>query len=142
MTDCTSLVHTGWNDHADRPAEVAERLAAGVGTIGSADDALAFARLAAHVYGEHLGRFEDGIALLERVAALPEATADAPAAALRRHVATLRFASGDVGCLAPLAADDRVAVLALGASTLAGRGAFGGAIAAYRDAIALAASGL
>ena len=33
-------------------------------------------------------------------------------------------------------------MLALGASTLAGRGAFGGAIAAYRDAIALAASGL
>ena len=142
VTDCSTLIETGWNDHAERPAEVAERLAGALGAIASTDDALAFARLAAHVYGEHLGRFDDGIALLERIAALPAAGADAPAAALRRHVATLRFASGDVGCLAPLAADDRVAVLALGASTLAGRGAFGAAIAAYREAIALAAGGL
>jgi len=142
MTDCATLVDTGWNDHAERPAEVADRLAGGLDTIASTDDALGFARLAAHVYGEHLGRFEDGIALLERVAALPVATADAAAAALRRHIATLRFASGDATCLAPLSTDDRVAVLALGASTLAGRGAFAAAIAAYRDATALAADGL
>ena len=43
-----------------------ERLAGAIGAIASTDDALAFARLAAHVYGEHLGRFDDGIALLER----------------------------------------------------------------------------
>jgi len=142
VTDCATLVDAGWNDHAERPAEVAERLAGAIGVIAGTDDALAFARLAAHVYGEHLGRFDDGIALLERIAALPVAMPDAPAAALRRHVATLRFASGDAACLAPLAADDRVAVLALGASTLAGRGSFAAAIAAYREAIALAAGGL
>src|SRR5205814_895249 len=62
--------------------------------------------------------------------------------ALRRHVATLRFASGDAACLAPLSTDDRVAVLALGASTLAGGGAFAGAISAYREALALAGGGL
>ena len=142
MIDCATLIDTGWAEHAERPGEVAERLAGALCAIASADDAVAFARLAAHVYGEHLGRFDDGIALLERVAALPEAAADAPAAALRRHVATLRFASGDAACLAPLSTDDRAAVLALGASTLAGRGAFAAAIAAYREATALAAPGL
>src|SRR4051812_31627485 len=111
MTDCAALIDAGWNDHAERPSEVAERLAGAIGSIASTDDALAFARLAAHVYGEHLGRFDDGIALLQRIAALPVAMADAPTAALRRHAATLRFASGDTACLAPLANDDRAAVL-------------------------------
>ena len=31
VTDCATLVDAGWNDHAERPAEVAERLAGALG---------------------------------------------------------------------------------------------------------------
>jgi hypothetical protein len=141
VTDCATLVATGWDDHAHKAAEVAERLAASLPLIVNGDDALAYARLAVHVYGEHLGRWHDGIALLETIAALPMGGADA-AAPLRRHIAMLRFASGDAAALAGLGHDDRVAVLASAAAALAGRQAFKRALAVYADALALAGAGL
>ncbi len=140
--DCDALVEAGWNDHADRPAEVAQRLAAGLASIVTPADASGFARLVTHVYGEHLGRWTDGIALLESMRALAPCADAAAAAALRRNVATLRHAGGLPDASAGLSFDDRVAVLAAAAAALAGRSSFRAALATYAEALALADGGL
>lgn len=138
-----AFLEAAWNDHADRPDDVAARLAASTAMIGTPVDVAPYARIVVHVYGEHLGRYRDGIALLESLRALPASGAAAePAAAIARGVATLAYASGDGAALAGLAGDDRVAVLAVASTMLAARREFQRAIAAYADAVALAQAGL
>ena len=133
-----AFIATAWNDHADRPQEVADRLAASLAVVATAEQIVPFARLVTHVFGEHLGQWSEGIALLDALRGLPAFDhGSAATGALARSVAALRYASGDHVVLEPLSRDDRVAVLATASSALAGRLAFGPAIAAYSEALHL-----
>ena len=116
------FIETAWNDHADQPQEVADRLAVALPMVVAAEHVAPFARIVTHVYGEHLGEWQGGIALLEALRRT-QAVTDAPTtnAAVTRGVATLRYAGGDVAAIAPLSAEDRAAVLATASSALAGR---------------------
>jgi hypothetical protein len=141
--DFDAFLDAAWDDHGDRPGEVADRLAASLQVIQSPAHIPPFAALVTHVYGEHLGRFDDGIRLLESLRGLPafDGAHDA-VARLDRNVATLRVAGGDADALALLSVDDRVAVLASVASAFAGRNEFARAISAYRQAMAVAGTGI
>ncbi len=55
-----AFIEAAWNDHGDRPAEVADRLEASTGIVATADQIAPYARLATHVLGEHLGEWERG----------------------------------------------------------------------------------
>jgi hypothetical protein len=137
------FIGTAWNEHAEQPQLVAERLADSLHVIETAEQIPAYARLTTHVFGEHLGQWNRGIALLE---ALRGVTAfdDSPPLdnAVVRGVAVLRYASGDRRALELLAPDDRVSVLATASSALAGRKEFKLAIAAYSEALGLVSPGL
>lgn len=137
------FLERAWDDHGDRPQEVADRLAASLHLVQSPAHVVPFAALVTHVFGEHLGRWSDGIGMLQSLRALPayDGTPDV-AAKVARNVATLRYAAGDRAVLAPLARDEQAAVLAAVAAAFAGRNAFGDAIAAYAAALAIAADGL
>jgi len=137
------FLETAWNDHGDRPQEVADRLASSLHVVETAEHIPPFARLVMHVYGEHLGQWDPGIALLESLRRLP-ASAGSPAAAgaLDRNIATLRYASGDSSVLESLSTEDRISVLALAASAFSGRNGMKRAIATYAEALALAEAGL
>jgi len=137
------FLETAWNDHGDRPQEVADRLASSLHVVETAEHIPPFARLVMHVYGEHLGQWDPGIALLESLRRLP-ASAGSPAAAgaLDRNIATLRYAGGDSSVLESLSTEDRISVLALAASAFSGRNGMKRAIATYAEALALAEAGL
>jgi tetratricopeptide (TPR) repeat protein len=138
-----AFIETAWNDHGDRPQEVADRLARSFQMIETAEQIPPYARLLTHVFGEHLGQWDQGIAALESLRNVPAFDRSAAATdALTRSIATLRYASGDTEALELLSRDDRVAVLATVSSALAGRQAFKQAIAAYSDALTLGQSGL
>jgi hypothetical protein len=138
-----AFIETAWNDHADRPQEVADRLAAALDLVDGPARVPPFARLLTHVYGEHLGQWQLGIDLLESLREHSGAKGDTAAdAVLTRSVATLRYAGGDRASLAGLPPEDGVAVLASAASALAGRNDFAGAISAYDDALQRAQAGL
>ena len=140
--DFDHFVETAWNEHADRPQAVADRLAATAATVvRRAEDVAPLARLVAHVYGEHLGQWVPGVALLESLRTLPVCNA-AATAALNRGIAVLRYAGGDTAALAPLKQEDRIAVLATVAAALVGRGDAPGALAAYDAALQLAETGV
>jgi hypothetical protein len=136
------FIETGWNDHADHPHEVADRLAASLGVIETPAHIAPYARLVTHVYGEHLGEWTRGIALLESLRALPQAGGAAEAAALGRSLAALRYCSGDRSVIAGFATEDSITVLATASSAFAGLRDHSAAIAAYEDALQRAAGGL
>lgn len=139
--DIDHFMEQAWADHGDAPETVADRLAPLAGALQTPAQATAYAALAAHVLGEHLGRWPDALALID--AALPATAADHAARdALARQAAALRWAAGEAAALAGLAPDHRIAALALAASMLGGRGDFARAIAAYDDAEAAAVPGL
>ncbi len=142
--DFDAFIAATWEDHAGQPEAVAARLAlaASIERIIAPAEVGRYVALVTHVYGEHLGRWDDGRALLARIGALPVAQDDAGAAgALRRGTALLRYAGDGADLPDDLGRDDRIAVLANAAAALAGRKDFARAIAAYRDALTLAADG-
>jgi hypothetical protein len=113
------MLGQAWDRHAAEPQAVAAELAGDLLAQVTEDARVVpFAHLAQHVYGEHLARWADGIALLDRVAALPVA-GDASRQALRRFRAGLALAGGLGDERAGLAADERLRITALAAGHLA-----------------------
>jgi tetratricopeptide (TPR) repeat protein len=138
-----AFLEAAWNDHGDRPQEVADRLAASLSLVEAPENIAPFARLLTHVFGEHLGQWHRGIALLDSLRALPAYDgSSAVDGALTRSAATLRYAGGENSVLASLSTETRVEVLATAASAFAGRKEFGRAVAAYEEALRLAHTGL
>jgi len=130
-----SLIEAAWNDHAEDPEGVATRLAAAVPRASSSEDVAALARIIAHVFGEHLGRWDDGVALLRTLPSVESGDTTDAARAVTRAVAMLRWAGGDRTVLEPLSREDRTAVLASAASALVARQAFKRALGAYAEAL-------
>jgi len=104
-----TFLETAWSDHGDHPQEVADRLASSLHVVETAEHIPPFARLVMHVYGEHLGQWDRGIALLESLRRVPASAGSAAAAgALDRNIATLRYAGGDTYVLESLSNEDRI----------------------------------
>jgi len=143
MTSFDSFLDAAWNDHADRPAEVAERLAGSTAVVAAPENVVPYARIVTHVYGEHLGEWRSGIALLEKLRELPLARGrEDIATALRRNVAALRYGEGDPHALDHLGVEDRIAALATASSALVSRDDCRRGLAAYAAALAAAEAGL
>ena len=114
-----------WNDHADDAAGVAQRLADALPLVTDETQLNQLMTLAHHVHGEHLGRWHDGIALIERLAALPVfVEGGASGQARRRWVASLRLSDASAVStpgLDSLSPSDRIRVGAMAAANLAER---------------------
>jgi tetratricopeptide (TPR) repeat protein len=138
-----AFLKTAWNDHAERTDEVADRLSASLPLVTAPENIAPFARLTTHVFGEHLGQWQRGIALLEALRGLPAYAGSAAAAgAVATSIATLRYVGGDASALRSLAHEDRVAALATASAACAGRGDFRQAITTYETALREARDGL
>ncbi|MEP7207087.1 MAG: hypothetical protein ABI920_09125 [Casimicrobiaceae bacterium] len=134
---------TAWDDHAEHPREVADRLAGSLHLITSAEDAPAFARIVTHVYGEHLAAWNEGVALLASLAERPVCVDDRDARAMiARSTATLRHGNRDAHALDGLPTDDLVWALATAASALAAQGQWPRALADFEAALACVPPGL
>ncbi len=137
------FIATAWRDHADHAEEVASRLAGARDLLDASANMPPFASLVTHVYGEHLARWNEGIALLESLRDLPAWDGNSEISrAIVRGIATLQYAGDLAVAPAPLATEDRIAVLASASSALAGQRKFQRAITAYDEALRLAARGL
>lgn len=138
-----AFLKTAWNDHAERTDEVADRLSAALPLLTAPENIAPFTRLATHVFGEHLGQWQRGIALLESLRGLPVYAGNAAAAgAVATNIAVLQFVSGDAMAMRALSHEDRVAALATASATFAGRADFRQAIASYETALREARDGL
>ena len=142
-TGFDAFLEAAWNAHADDAAGVALRLSQSLDLIVAPEHVAPYARIVTHVYGEHLARYADGVALLERLRSIPVAKNVAAARdAVTRGVAVLRFCGGDAAALETLDRDERVVVLATASSAFAEQKAYRRAIDAYDAALALARDGI
>jgi hypothetical protein len=132
--DIDSFLASAWNDHGDRPQEVAHRIAASRQVVTAPGQLPRFAGLVTHVFGEHLGQWDQGIELLQSMRGLA-ADDQAAGRSLDRGIATLRYAGGETGAPESLAGEDRVSVLAAVAAIFAGRNDFAAALSAYAQAL-------
>ena len=133
-----TFLEQAWADHGDRPAEVAERLEQGYALIESPAQIAPFARILAHVDGEHLARWVDGVARLNRLRAHPKWDDEGLAPTIvRRLAAALRFGGGD-DSIADLEAADRAHAHAVAATALAAQGRRPEALRHFRAALAAA----
>ena len=119
--DFDSFIDQAWTDHATDASAVATRLQAeGLPLLTAAGQIPRFAHLAAHVHGDHLGRWQDGVQFQRQLDALPfcPAEGDTPAA-LRRYIASLSLAAGTHDERPALVGSDRIRVTAMTAEALA-----------------------
>ena len=60
-----AFLASAWNDHGDRPPDVADRLAASLRIVTAPEHVAPYAGIVTHVFGEHLGEWDRGARLLE-----------------------------------------------------------------------------
>jgi len=120
--DFDTFMAQAWEDHASDAAVVARRLDAGIALVTDEPKLNRLMHLGQHVYGAHLGQWQEGTAFVERLVAHPVfATDGASGQARARTVASLRLAAGERMVLDALSASDRIRVVAMAASSLAER---------------------
>lgn len=146
------FVSQGWNDHGDDAAGVFARLPDGVALVAEAKHHPALAALVTHVSGEHLGRWADGLALLDRMMERPGFDASTPEGkAVLRSKAVLARCAGDLAnearweeasrVAAFPEASNRIRVLAVAAAAYLGRRRIDEARRDLEEALALASYG-
>jgi len=144
------FVNQGWADHAADAEGVFARCPAALDLVTDKADLAPLAGLVAHVAGEHLGRHDEGLALLDRLLARCPDDADTPEAkAVIRQQAALHLAAGrrlesdhlEARARAPeqTVASNQVRVVAFAAAMLAGQGHAERAATLLDEALALAA---
>lgn len=131
--DLDSFIRKGWDDHVDQPEAVAQRVAARVATEGPGPLLARLVGLLVHVYGEHLGRWSEGMTVLHE---LQSRTPGEPAVA--RGIAALGYAAGEPTAGAGLDAVDRIAALGTASSARLGHADVPGALRLLREAAARA----
>jgi len=137
-----AFLEQAWSDHGDRPEEVAHRLEQGYALIESPSQIAPFARILAHVDGEHLADWAGGVARLGRLRTHAHWRDEGDGAlVVRRLMAALRLAGGEAG-VPGLAAADLAHAHAVAASAVAAQHHLSAAIGHYRTARAAAVSGL
>ncbi len=120
--DFETFIEQAWESHADDAAAVARRLDDGIALIADETQLNQLMNLGQHVYGEHLGRWQQGVAFVERLSALPVFDSDGASGHARaRSLASLRLAAGADANLDGLSISDRIRVFAMAVSTLATR---------------------
>jgi hypothetical protein len=90
MTTLDELIQGGWADHAEKTAEVADRLEEGLALVTDGKGAAGFMNLVNHAVGDHLGERERATRICEAVVAQLGADAGADAhvyLAVARHLA-------------------------------------------------------
>lgn len=93
MTPLDTFVDQCWDDHAGDPKGVAERLSEGIKLVNDGDGMARLAMLSHHVFGEHLGQWDEGLRTLEALAAV-RIDDDSGRGSLARCRVSLRLCSG------------------------------------------------
>ena len=120
--DFKTFIGQAWDDHVNTAQAVADRLDDGIALVGDEEQLNELMNLGSHVHGEHLGSWQQGIAFIERLSALPSFDVEgASGQSSRRCVASLRLSSGRSDGLEALSPSDRIRVLAMAAANLGER---------------------
>lgn len=117
------FLNKAWNDHAKKPSEVAAQLNQGIQLLETSDQILQLAHLTTHVFGEHLGQWENGVVSLQELKRSPLfQTGTENEKAIERFIAVLEFCSKKRNSLQGFSISDQVRILAICAAALSEQG--------------------
>lgn len=142
-----NFLNQAWNEHANLSEQVAEQLTPGLKLLESEEQIPQMAHLIAHVMGEHLGRWDEGVSLMkELMKELTKSSYFKPNSegekSLARLTASLNLASGKGHLPESFSLSDQVRTLAVAASALSGQNHISRAKSVFTQALALAQNGL
>ena len=141
-TSFDAFLEQAWADHGERALEVAQRLEQGYAMIEAPAQIAPFARILAHVDGEHLANWAEGVVRLERLRAHAQWRDEGDGAiVVRRLIAALILGSGGEPATS-LTTADRAHAHAIAAAALAAQDRRAEAIRHFRAALAAATGGL
>lgn len=133
--DLKTFIDTAWAEHGENPETVADRLPQALPMVETVLEVRQAAALVVHVFGEHLARWPEGIALLNELGKRPAATESEGQRALQRSHAVLALGEKPGVDLKHLPLEDQVAVLATASSLHLTRGGLKEAIGCFRLAV-------
>ena len=128
------FISKAWNDHASGIEEVASRLK--TQDASTSAETIALAGLVTHVYGEHLARYDEGVAVLGGISTFDSASEQA----VTRSQAALEIAGG-AEFAAGFSVSDQIRIFAVASSALVSRNV-ARATELFRRALDLAESDL
>lgn len=116
-----NYLNQAWADHAKDSVKVAGQFETGIQLIETNNQIADMAWLVTHVMGEHLARWNDGIAILENLKSNPSFISGTDTdKAIQRSVAVLKLASHQLNDLSSFGLSDQIRILAMAASALSG----------------------
>jgi tetratricopeptide (TPR) repeat protein len=138
-----NFINQAWSDHATDSQAVAERLQQGLSLITENSQIPGVVQLATHVFGEHLGLWNDGIRFLEGLKKLSvfQPNTDSQAA-VERSVATLKLAGKISSDLSSFGTTEQIRIYSSAAAALCGQNQVSQASEYFKRALELAQTGL
>lgn len=140
--DFNDYLNKAWDDHGHSADKVAENFGQGLSLSQNADQLSQLARLSTHVFGEHLGRWDDGIDFLRQIKNHPNYSAENAEPQLRLYNHSLALSAGRAPDLSNLSASEQIRVLSLSASAVSEQNQPAKAQEYFMRALELAQSGL
>ncbi len=126
-----------WKDHAIHTETVASGISEGIGLISEGNHINQLANLIIHLFGEHLGRFDEGIGLLEKLKLSSFVTTEI-AATLKCAKVTLAYSAGMVTDWSGLTLVEKVRIYCGAAGIQNARNEIGQAEKDFRSALKVA----
>ncbi len=117
-----AFLNQAWTDHAQSAQAVANRLNEGSALIEKSEQLIALGNLATHIFGEHLGKWSDGIIFLQSLKASAFYSSSGEIEnSLNRFIAILEVCGGNESAANLMSASDQIRIFATSASALSGQ---------------------
>jgi len=121
--DFNTYLDQAWSNHATDAAAVADAFNEGLKLVQSIADLEQLGRLAAHVYGEHLGKWSEGILFIDDLCQHPLFSKDSPVGnAFSIFRASLSLCSQPEFAVNNYSVSDQIRILTMSASALNAQG--------------------
>jgi tetratricopeptide (TPR) repeat protein len=120
--DFNTYLNQAWDDHANSASVVAENFSQGLSLSQNADHLAQLARLSTHVFGEHLGRWDDGLEFLNQIKKNPHYLQESAAQQMKIYEYSLALSGQQGPDLSSLTPSELIRVLSLSASAISEQG--------------------
>lgn len=141
--DFNTYLNKAWNDHAADATSVADTFPEGLKLVQTASDLEQLGRLATHVYGEHLGKWNDGLSFINTLSQhsqfLPNSLVEKSFSIFK---GSLSLSAQPTFDLKSYSVSDQIRILAMSASSLSEQGQSDKAKDYFLKALELGQSGI
>lgn len=116
--DFNAYINKAWNDHAQDAHSVAQNFGQGLTLAQTSDHLSQLARLGTHVYGEHLGHWNDGITFLNQIKTHGTYSAESSGPQMKIYEASLALSGQPNTDISSFSSSEQIRILGMSASAM------------------------